>query len=137
MPSGMSGALKFLVVDDHAESRFLLVKTLQRKYPTSRIFEASSEQQAMGIAGRSDLNLIVTHRTTDVPGVELLREFRAVNPHVPIVMVSGIDREDAALAAGANRFLHYDQWLRIGIVAEEVLAAHHGHVSEPEPDRVA
>jgi CheY-like chemotaxis protein len=117
----MREAYTFLVVDDHAESRFLLVKTLQRKYPGAQIFEASSEQQALGIARRADLSAIVTHRTVDVPGIELVREFRDVNPRVPIIMVSGIDREEAALAAGANLFLHYDQWLRIGTLVESLL----------------
>jgi hypothetical protein len=39
------------------------------------------------------------------------------------VMVSGMDREEAALAAGADVFLHYDEWLRIGSVVEQLLAA--------------
>lgn len=133
----MGEPLTFLVVDDHAESRFLLVKTLQRKYPTAQILEASSEKRAMGIARRPDLTMIVTHRTNDVPGVELVREFRAANPKVPIVMVSGIDREEAALAAGANCFLHYDQWLRIGSVADSILTRGVPGASEPQTDCVA
>jgi hypothetical protein len=36
-------------------------------------------------------------------------------------MVSGIDRSEAALAAGANAFLPYDEWLRIGTVVEHYM----------------
>ena len=37
-------------------------------------------------------------------------------------MVSGIDRAAEAVAAGANLFLNYDEWLRIGTVVAELLA---------------
>ena len=37
-------------------------------------------------------------------------------------MISGIDRTREALAAGATRFLNYDEWLRIGAVISDVLA---------------
>lgn len=136
MHLGMEAPVTFLVVDDHAESRFLLVKTLKRKFPRAQILEADSEPQAMGLARRDDLCLIVTHRTFELPGVELVRTFRASNPRVAIVMVSGIDREEAALAAGANRFLHYDQWLRLGSLVEDLLPLS-PPVGEPKADCLA
>lgn len=46
---------------------------------------------------------------------------------VPIVMVSGIDRTQPALAAGADRFLLYDEWLRIGTMVQELLAERQTH----------
>ncbi len=47
-----------------------------------------------------------------------MKQIRAVDAVVPIVMVSGIDRERAALEAGATSFLSYDEWLRIGSVVD-------------------
>jgi DNA-binding NarL/FixJ family response regulator len=117
----MPSPLKFLVVDVHAESRFLLVKTLLRKFPDAIICEHDDAEHALAAVKQRDLAAIITHRTLDVPGVELVAEFRGADSNVPIVMVSGIDREAAALAAGASRFLHYDEWLRIGSVVEELL----------------
>ena len=42
----MPAPLKFLVVDFHAESRFLLVKTLLRKFPGAQIFEEDDADRA-------------------------------------------------------------------------------------------
>jgi hypothetical protein len=36
-------------------------------------------------------------------------------------MVSGMDREQAALDAGANAFVNYDEWLRLGGIVDTVL----------------
>jgi hypothetical protein len=58
-------------------------------------------------------------------------------PEILLVMVSGIDRRQTALAAGANSFLHYDEWLRIGTVAGELLAGSSRRASDggsPSPD---
>ncbi len=108
----------FLVVDFQRESRFLLVKTLVRKFPRAVIRECEDADQAVQMARTQDLACIITHRTFETPGAELVRRLREVDPVVPIVMVSGMDREKAALAAGATSFLSYDEWLRIGSVVE-------------------
>lgn len=119
----------FLVIDDNSDSRFLLVKTLMRKFPTAVIQECQSAESAVLLAGRKDLDAVVTHRSTELGGIALLRQLRAANADVPIVMVSSIDRRDAALATGANGFLLYDEWLRIGTVVAGLIT----HRS-PAPD---
>lgn len=116
----MRGAFKFLVVDFHAESRFLLVKTLVRKFPDAVILEEDDAERALVQARTGQLSAIITHRTFDMEGLELVRQFRAATKTC-IVMVSGIDREAAALAAGADSFLPYDEWLRIGTHLEKHL----------------
>ncbi|HVU33712.1 MAG TPA: response regulator [Opitutaceae bacterium] len=113
--------LHFLVVDHHKDSRFLLVKCLQRKFPDAVIEEAEDGDAAIEIAQHPDLAAIVTHRTREYYGTELVEKFRAVNDRVPIVMVSGIERTIPALAAGADRFMLYDEWLRIGTLVKELL----------------
>jgi CheY-like chemotaxis protein len=126
----MPTPLKFLVIDDNADSRFLLVKTLLRKFPTSVIHECQSSEAALEMAKTEDLAAIISHRTTETAGITLLREIRAINTHVPMVMVSGVDRTNLALAAGADRFLLYDEWLRIGTIVDELIAAR-SHASNP------
>ena len=121
----MANAVKFLVVDFHAESRYLLVKTLLRKFPGAAIFEEDDADAAMEILRSKRPAAVITHRTFEISGADLVRMFRAVDPAVPIVMVSGIDREDAAIQAGASTFLHYDEWLRVGSVVESYLSSHH------------
>ena len=112
----------FLVVDHNCDSRFLLVKCLLRKFPNSVILEARDGESALEMARRGGLTAIISHRTTEMIGVELIEKFREVDLSVPIVMVSGIDRTAPALAAGADRFLLYDEWLRIGTVVQELIA---------------
>lgn len=122
----MSAPLQFLVIDDNADSRFLLVKTLLRKFPAAVVHECQSSAAALVMAKTSDLSAIISHRTTETAGIALLRDLRAINSQVPMVMVSGVDRRELALAAGADRFLLYDEWLRIGTVVEELVNARDG-----------
>jgi len=137
VPASSKGPL-FLVVDFQRESRFLLVKTLIRKFPRAIIRECEDAAQAVQIARTQDVACIVTHRTFETPGVDLVRQLRDVDPNVPIVMVSGIDRQKAAIQAGATSFLSYDEWLRIGSVVERHLADREDEEDhEDKPDQVA
>jgi DNA-binding response OmpR family regulator len=119
---------QFLVVDDNPDSRFLLVKTLLRKFPQALMQECQDSDVAVTAARNPKLDAIVAHRATDVDGATLIRLLRQISPTVPIVMVSGLDRSAAALEAGANMFLNYDEWLRIGTVVGDLLAK--GHAAE-------
>lgn len=117
----MSATPSFLVIDFHAESRYLLVKTLLRKFPAAVIYETDDPEKAVEILRRHDLAAVIAHRTMDLSGIELVEQLRGADAVLPIIMVSGIDREREALAAGATSFLHYDEWLRIGSVVEAYL----------------
>src|SRR5581483_800821 len=105
---------RFLIVDDNADSRFLLAKTLLRKFPQAILQECQDGEAALAIVQAGQVDALVVHRAAGIDGITLVRELRQANAAVPIVMVSGIDRTKEALAAGASRFLHYDEWLRIG-----------------------
>jgi DNA-binding response OmpR family regulator len=129
---------KFLIVDDNPDSRFLLVKTLLRKFPQAILQETQDGQSALSLAQSDGLDAAVVHRAADVDGLTLVRMLRRVNQAMPIVMVSGIDRTNEAIEAGATSFLNYDAWLRIGtVVAEHVLARRARASSAVEPDAAA
>lgn len=128
----------FLVVDFQRESRFLLVKTLVRKFPRAVIRECEDAAQAVQMARTQDVAAIITHRTFETPGADLVRQLREVDPEVPIVMVSGMDREKAAMDAGATSFMNYDEWLRIGTIVERHMAERDAREDEDEkPGQVA
>jgi CheY-like chemotaxis protein len=118
----MSAPKKVLVIDDNPESRFLLTKTLIRKFPQVMVLECADAGSATRTAEAEELDVIIVHRSADMLGVDLIRMLRAVNHTVPVIMVSGIDRSTEATAAGANFFLSYDEWLRIGTVVAQLLA---------------
>ena len=106
--------LVFLIVDDNPDGRFLISKTLLRKFPTSVIVECQSAEAAFRELTVRKVSLIITHRTYEFEGIALVSELRQRAPDVPILMTSGIDRQDAARRAGADAFLTYEQWLMVG-----------------------
>lgn len=123
---------KFLVVDDIAENRYLLAKTLLRKFSGSLVQECEDSAPAIAAAQHDRLSAIIVHRGTDVDGLTMIRMIRQVNPVVPIVMVSGRESCPGAIEAGATAFLNYDAWLRIGTVVEDTIRTEKGnaHVSK-------
>jgi DNA-binding response OmpR family regulator len=128
----MRGPHKFLIVDDNADSRFLLVKTLLRKFPQAILQETQDGASAVAIARADTLDALVVHRAAEVDGLTLVRMLREANSQVPIVMVSGLDRTKSAIEAGATTFLSYDAWLRIGTVVSELLASREATAPEVE-----
>ena len=123
---------KFLIVDDNSDSRFLLVKTLLRKFPQAILQETQDGQSSVALARSETLDAVVVHRAAEMDGLTLIRLLRQVNPGVPIVMVSGIDRMKSAIEAGATTFLNYDAWLRIGTVVAELVSARSAPRVEPD-----
>ena len=119
--SDASTPVRFLVVDENSDSRFLLVKTLLRKFPNAVLQECQHGDTATAIAKTDKLSAIVVHRTFEYDGATLVSLMRRVNPTVPIVMVSGVDRSAEGMAAGATCFLKYDEWLRIGTVVTDAM----------------
>ena len=111
----------FLIIDDNPDGRFLVAKTILRKFPTAVILECQTAEAAFAAMDGQAISAVVSHRTFDAAGVELVRQLRKRNADVPILMMSGIDRHDDALLAGANAFLTYEQWLLVGSMIETLL----------------
>ncbi len=117
----MASLKKFLVIDDNADGRSLLVRTLLRKFPQSLMIECAEAADATRTAGTEQLDAIVVHRAREIEGVDLIPLLRELSPSIPIIYVSGPDRSQAALAGGATSCLSYDAWLRLGTVIAEAL----------------
>lgn len=117
----MAAVPEFLLIDDNADNRFLLAKTLIRKYPNALVQECQDSEPAMVAARRPALTAAVVHRAADVDGIEMLEMLRRARPTLPILFVSGADVREKAFEAGASAFLNYDAWLRVGVVVEEML----------------
>lgn len=118
----MPQPIKILIVDDVADSRALVVRTILRKFPTALVQECQESATAVLAASTERFDVIVAHRAVDIDGLQLVRIIRAVNAAVPVLMISGLDRTRATVEAGATRFHNYDEWLRIGTVIAEMLA---------------
>jgi CheY-like chemotaxis protein len=112
----------FLLVDDVAENRYLVSKTLLRKFPAAKIVEFEESEPALAAARHEPPTAIVVHRTSDLDGPTMVRQLRQMNATVPIIVVSGRETFPEAIEAGATAFLNYEAWLRIGTVMEEILS---------------
>ena len=112
---------EFLLVDDNADNRFLLAKTLIRKFPNALVQECQDSQPALVAVRRASLTAAIVHRAGDMDGVPLVEMLRKVRPTLPILYVSGADLRSKAFEAGATAFLNYDAWLRVGFVVDEML----------------
>lgn len=106
--------LRFLVIDDNPDGRFLVSKTLLRKFPKSVVIEAQTGETALRVLENESVTLVVCHRTFEFDAVSLVREIRQRNQTIPIVVMSGIDRSADVFAVGANACITYDEWLMIG-----------------------
>lgn len=112
---------RFLIVDHNTDGRTLLARTLKRRFPEATIIESVEWEHAAVQVKNANPDAILIHRTLEFDGLTLIALFRHVKPTVPIIAVSGHDVERQALAAGANAFLNYDSWLRVGTVVADVL----------------
>jgi DNA-binding NtrC family response regulator len=123
MRASTASSLNFLVIDENPDGRFLLSKSLLRTFPHAAVVECQSADTAFRELRSRKIAAILAHRTFEYEGVNLVREIRKVNPSVPLIMTSGIDRREQALAAGATCFFNYDQWLTIGPFMADLLRA--------------
>jgi CheY-like chemotaxis protein len=112
---------KLLVIDYNPDSGALLVRTLLRKFPRAVVQLVADAEAATSIVAHEKMAAVVAHRTNELNGVELIEYLRRLDPHVPILGVSGIDRRAALLAAGATDFMLYDEWLTVGTRVESLL----------------
>lgn len=64
---------------------------------------------------------ILVHRAGEMDIESLILSIRGVAPDAPIIALSGFDRSKEALAAGATKFLNYDQWLLMGTAVEDAV----------------
>jgi CheY-like chemotaxis protein len=121
MDASMTEIPEFLLVDDNVDNRFLLAKTLIRKFPTALLQECQDSQPALVAARRPSLTAAIVHRATDVDGLTLVEMLRKTRPTLPILFVSGADMRAKAFEMGASAFLNYDAWLRVGAVVDDML----------------
>lgn len=102
-------ALRFLLIDDHPMIRDVFRHLLLRAYPDAAVTEAANAHEAMELISRCVWNLVFLD--IDLPdrsGLDLLHDFRALAPGVPVLVVSGRREEEfgeRALGAGAMGFL--------------------------------
>jgi DNA-binding NtrC family response regulator len=85
-PSPLNGK-NVLVVDDEPELRKAMIFDLKRRGCT--IFEAGCGSDAIEIVKNNKIDIVVTDvRMPNGTGVELLKQIRAIDPNIPIVLLA-------------------------------------------------
>jgi CheY-like chemotaxis protein len=116
----MAQALSFLLIEDNTDNRYLLVRTLNRKFPGAVTIECSESEEAIAYLKAHNFAAIILHRASDADALPMVEILRA-KTQTPVIVVSDVDRSEKVLAAGATGFLHYDAWLNLGTVVANVL----------------
>ena len=98
-----------LVVEEHDEMRSALRDWLLTSFPPLRLREARSLEEALELAGRARLDLILVNLELPGPnGIEAARTLRRIHPACRVVVMSVTDSmalRIAALEAGAQAFV--------------------------------
>ena len=100
-------AVHVLVIEDDSDARFLIQHVIKKHYPFATVSEMSD-----GVAGLREFVkngadvLIVDQRIPGLNGLELVREVRARDAGVPIILISNTSPEELDLfGSGINHFL--------------------------------
>lgn len=104
----MVGVMTVLIVDDHPLVRGALTQQVLSLLPGAHVLAAGSAAQARTAASRARrLDLILLDMNLpDGDGLNLLGEWKAGMPNVPVVVVTGEpEAERAAASAGAAGFV--------------------------------
>lgn len=74
----MAENLKFLIVDDDAQKRFLIVRELAKEFPNVQLVECESGEEAIThLQGNPVHGLITDNSMSPINGVELITWVRA------------------------------------------------------------
>lgn len=84
-------AYRVLIVDDQREVSRLLKSALETIEQGLDVAEAPSGEEAILDARRKQADLLVADfRLPGITGVELMKKFRALNPQIKIILISGV-----------------------------------------------
>jgi DNA-binding response OmpR family regulator len=100
-------AIQVLIVEDDKDSRFLIHHVLKKHYPSAVASEATDGATGLRKFLENGANLlIVDQRIPELNGLDLVREVRARDAGVPIILISNTPSEDLdVFGSGINHFL--------------------------------
>lgn len=97
---------KVLIVDDDKTTVMLLKTLLELDGFEIETVGNGSQVRATATAFQPDI-ILMDYHLSDMEGIDVLKDLRASGPFMdtPVIMASGLDIEQEAMAAGANKFL--------------------------------
>jgi CheY-like chemotaxis protein len=119
----MPRELKFLLVDDDREKRFLIAHHLAREFDGAVVVECGSGAAAITYLEHNSVHALVTDNSmSPVNGLELIIWLRQRDAKLPVVMVTGNPEiERIALDAGASVVMNSQRFQELGSVLRGLL----------------
>lgn len=106
MNEELQSELRWLLVDDDEDGRYLLAKLLQKHFPRARLVLTSNAEDALRAVETEEFEAIITDNgLATMSGMDLILELRQRGYGRPVIMVSmNPSLKSAALEAGASAF---------------------------------
>jgi two-component system nitrogen regulation response regulator NtrX len=119
----MSSELKFLLVDDDAEKRFLIAHHLAREFDGVALIQCDSGAAAIAHLEENTVHAVVTDNSmSPINGLELITWVRQRNMKFPVVMVTGNPEiEHIAIKAGASVVVTSHKFKDVGPILKNLL----------------
>jgi DNA-binding NarL/FixJ family response regulator len=100
---------RIMVVDDHPMTRNGIAEWIRREQDLSVCAEAQNAEQALDAVSKSKPDLVLTDITLPgKSGLELIKDLRAIEPDLPVLVISMHDESlyaERALRAGARGYI--------------------------------
>jgi CheY-like chemotaxis protein len=113
---------RILVVDDEAPIRYLIVMALRNA--KHAVMEADNGQEALDTLGREMFDLVISDiQMPKLDGVGLVQAIRCKYPSLPLVIMSGGDRNSLADRFSAVQKLGVQMVLSKPFTGKQLLAA--------------
>lgn len=110
-PKEILNRMSILVVDDDVPY-LEMTKMLLRSMDFSKVFHASSGQDALAVLAKESIDVVLTDvNMMGMDGLALLRQMkqRVEFAHIPVIMISGVDGMETVIESieqGAEDYLH-------------------------------
>lgn len=116
----MARSSAFLIVSAAPVESALYARTLNRRFPDALITEALPSE-AGDYCSHARFDAAVIHFNGAPEAVQAIQAMRRLDPQMPILATSGVNRAAKALAAGATRFELAEEFLNFGRIVGEML----------------
>jgi DNA-binding NarL/FixJ family response regulator len=113
-----------LVIDENWRRRRLIVVTLERKFHRVVIGEFKDAEIAALVLTAEKIDVVVGFSAGGAEARALIDAIRQRDERVPVLILSEVDCSEHLAADGMAGFLHFEEWLSVGSVVEELLKKH-------------
>ncbi len=92
--------MRIFVIDDNPDDRFLAMRELRRGFPGAALIEVESGEELADAVERPRPDLVITdYRMGWMDGLDVLRLVKALDPDIPVIMLTGTGGETVAVEA--------------------------------------